>query len=179
MSSPAARRRPRLSLVRARGALLVLGLAAATAAPSRALPPTPLAETGVSVSFALGSIPGGGYLLVWQDPLTFVLMARRISAAGFPGHCFHREWGVVPSEAAGSTRKGVLPAPKPVLPPPKRVAAGEEASGFGTAASASGREASASRADTSASKKEADASRREAAPSGREALLAAVGAAPS
>jgi hypothetical protein len=48
------------------------------------LPPTPVAEVGPFVSFALGGIPGGGYLLVWQDPLTFVVMAQRISAAGFP-----------------------------------------------------------------------------------------------
>jgi hypothetical protein len=69
-------------------------LAACTAAallstampPAWAFAPAALASIGPRTSYAIGAIPAGGYLLVWQDPSRgdFALGLRRFSAAGQP-----------------------------------------------------------------------------------------------
>lgn len=66
-----------------RAVFLVLALVAWAAAPGFALAPTVLAEIGRGAVAAIGAVPGGGYLLVWQDANVDIKM-RRISAAAFP-----------------------------------------------------------------------------------------------
>src|SRR5262249_51901996 len=58
----------------------------ATAAPGWAFTPVALAEIGPQIPFAVGSIPTGGYLLVWQDVRRsdFAVQAQRFTAAGQP-----------------------------------------------------------------------------------------------
>src|SRR5262249_60322238 len=64
----------------------ITGLLFATAAPGWAFTPVALAEIGPQIPFAVGSIPTGGYLLVWQDVRRsdFAVQAQRFTAAGQP-----------------------------------------------------------------------------------------------
>ena len=67
-------------------ALLVLAIAAAsavaTAPPAGAA--TVLAEIGPFSTYAVGHVPGGGYLVVWRDGPFDRLRLQRVSPAGFP-----------------------------------------------------------------------------------------------
>jgi hypothetical protein len=60
-------------------------LVALAAGPGFAFAPTVLAHIEPFAGMAVGSIPGDGYLLVWNDFQTNQLKVRRISAAGLPG----------------------------------------------------------------------------------------------
>ena len=78
--------RPALSPHR-RGALVACALAALawiSPAPGWGFVPAKLIDAGPQSLFASGSLPGGGYLFVWEDPADFRLTAQRFTAAGRP-----------------------------------------------------------------------------------------------
>jgi len=58
----------------------------ATSGPGWAFTPVALADVGPQTFFAVGGIPTGGYLLVWQDARgsDFAVLAQRFTAAGRP-----------------------------------------------------------------------------------------------
>jgi hypothetical protein len=71
-----------------RSLYLVFALAVAAAgstAAAHAAASIPLVDTGLPVGVGVARVPGDGYLVAWQDPSTFRLRARRISASGIPG----------------------------------------------------------------------------------------------
>ena len=51
---------------------------------AKAVAPAALVNTSGVVDFAVAHVPGDGYILAWQDPLSRRLRARRVSAAGTP-----------------------------------------------------------------------------------------------
>lgn len=63
-------------------AVTVVAAAFAVAAPTRAA--VPLADIGPFSSYAVGHLPGGGYLVVWRDASGERLRVQRVSPAGFP-----------------------------------------------------------------------------------------------
>src|SRR5687768_12490669 len=79
--------------------LVTVMVAARVAPPAHAA--TPLAEIGPFSSYAVGHVPGGGYLLVWHDAPHDRLRLQRVSAAGFP---------VGPSKIATELSEGDSPS---------------------------------------------------------------------
>ena len=62
----------------------VVAAASAVAGAGPAGAATVLAEIGPFSSYAVGHIPGGGYMLVWRDGAHDRLRLQRVSPAGFP-----------------------------------------------------------------------------------------------